>query len=496
MNEETGIPVKRIERLSVPTVRTSARRELSGEQLDTLRRVAGALIPASGERVGADQLGSFDAQVSEALAIMDPHLEAIEEALDLLAGVGPSEMFDALRRLDGEAQHLFYPLSLLVVGVYVYAPEVEAVTQYPHPHRNPAGVSEAADEIESGILDPVLERGEVFVPAPEGGATGTHPQISVAEQVSEQLNESRAENMIFSGIASAMITPFSADGRSVDEAELRAIVEQGVVDGLAGLVPCGGTGEFAAMSDEERRFVVGTTVDQVAGRTKVIAQVGSTSTWNAIEHARHAEAVGADALMVATPYYEPIDKAGVFRYLTAVAESVDLPIIVYNFPPAMRITWDREALTEIKAAIPSVQMVKDSSGNFAGLTSLITRPVEGVSVCEGEDVLLAPALLSGAVGAITGGPNFMAPALVGIHRAVAEGDADRVWEIWKQIIPLIEAVAMSSSYTGAVKTLCGNLGFEVGPVRAPYGEITDEQRSRLLSVLAEIDPSLLSQRAR
>ncbi|MFC9549944.1 hypothetical protein ACFTWF_03750 [Rhodococcus sp. NPDC056960] len=166
MTRSTSVASPQIQRLSAPTVRKTARRNLTESELRDLRRIAASLIPGVPGRIAADQVATFDDLVHEALAIMDPHFDSIVAAIDRMSDVEDADMFAALRALDAESPTLFYPLSLLVAGVYLYSPEVEAVLQYPHPHRNPAGAMEAADEIESGILDPVIERGPIYVAAP------------------------------------------------------------------------------------------------------------------------------------------------------------------------------------------------------------------------------------------------------------------------------------------------------------------------------------------
>jgi 4-hydroxy-tetrahydrodipicolinate synthase len=297
--------------------------------------------------------------------------------------------------------------------------------------------------------------------------------------------------MPFSGIISAMVTPFTEDGEKVLEDSLAVLIEQGIDDGLSGFVPCGGTGEFPALSEGERRALVEATCSQVAGRAKVIAQVGAPSTRAAVANARHAEQAGADAIMVATPYYEPLDLDGAFRYLEKVAASTSLPICVYNHPPAMGVTWGRDSLARIKDLIPTVELIKDSSGDFASLTSLLLDPVPGVDVFCGEDILVPPAILTGRAGAIVGAANFLAPGFVALYRAGQAGDAGKAHEIWQGILPLINAV-VSGPYNGSVKAVCSILGLPVGPIREPYRTLAPSAVAALKTVVDATDPAYLS----
>ena len=135
------------------------------------------------------------------------------------------------------------------------------------------------------------------------------------------------------GVLTALATPFAADG-SVDEALLRALVDRSIDGGVHGVVACGSTGEFSALTVDERRLVVETVVDQAARRVPVIAQTGATSTAEAIRLSRHAQSVGADVIMPVAPYYEALSVEETLTYLRAVAGSVDIPVMLYNLPVA------------------------------------------------------------------------------------------------------------------------------------------------------------------
>src|SRR5690349_22991915 len=133
------------------------------------------------------------------------------------------------------------------------------------------------------------------------------------------------------GVLTALATPFADDGR-LDTDALRRLVDRGIDGGVHGVVACGSTGEFAALSHAERRHVVETVIDQAAGRVPVVAQTGAVSTAEAIELSRHAQDAGASVLMVVTPYYEALSLDETLRYLHDVAESVETPIMLYNLP--------------------------------------------------------------------------------------------------------------------------------------------------------------------
>ena len=145
-----------------------------------------------------------------------------------------------------------------------------------------------------------------------------------------------------SGVLTALVTPFTDDG-AIDEAVLRQVVDRNIDGGVHGVVACGSTGEFSALSGAERRFVVETVIDQSAGRVPVVAQTGAQSTAEAIELSQHAEKAGASVLMVVAPYYEPLSIEETKLYLRTVADSVSIPVMLYNLPVATGVNMTPDA---------------------------------------------------------------------------------------------------------------------------------------------------------
>ena len=295
--------------------------------------------------------------------------------------------------------------------------------------------------------------------------------------------------MLREGVVSAIVTPFVADGSAINEEALRMLVEAGIQSGLDGFVPAGGTGEFATLSLEERQEVVEIVCSQASGRAKVIAQIGSTSIHEAVKLARHSESVGADAIMLATPYYESITFEQVRGYYHEVSAATSLPICIYNFPPAMGIRYTLDMVSSLVKEIPSVQLIKDSSGDFALLNELLEHQNQVAVFC-GEDILAGPAFMRGA-GIIVGSTNFCAPAMVKLNRAAKARDYAGFVDTWNALIPLILAV-IGGHYNGGVKAVCRELGFGVGPIRAPYNDMPAERLQLIRDAVAKTDRSLLN----
>lgn len=300
--------------------------------------------------------------------------------------------------------------------------------------------------------------------------------------------------MTLKGVLSAIVTPFTPDGEQIDEAALRALVEQGIEDGVDGFVPAGGTGEFSVLSQAERMRLIEVVVDQTAGRASVLAHTGATSTREAVKLSKHAEEVGATALMLATPYYEPIGFDEAWSYYAGVADATSLPICAYNFPPATGLHLDVDFLVKLAREIPQVKYVKDSSSNIMQMNTLLAEHANDITFLNGEDVLMLPALMLKAPGMVMGVANFMSPGLAKLQRASETGDDQTIVDIWREINPLIRFLA-SNRYSSGVKAACELLGLRVGPVRAPIPQFTAAQKEQLKLILNQLDPSLLTNAA-
>lgn len=314
--------------------------------------------------------------------------------------------------------------------------------------------------------------------------------VTASHRYEPPLHNNREDiGMPLKGVLSAIVTPFTADAETIDENALRRLIDQNIRDGVHGLVPAGGTGEFAVLSHDERRRLIEVVTEHVAGRCTVLAHTGATSSREAIALSKHAERAGATAIMLATPYYERIGFEEAFAYHAAVADATDLPICAYNFPPATGLHLDVGFLLRLAREIPQVRFVKDSCGDINQLNTLISDHSAQITVLNGEDVLLLPALMLRAQGMVMGSANFLAPALVKMHNAAHAGDDATVASVWRVINPVIRALG-AASYNSGVKAACEIVGLSVGPVRAPIRPITDQQHTALKRALDAIDPSL------
>lgn len=295
------------------------------------------------------------------------------------------------------------------------------------------------------------------------------------------------------GVLSALLTPFDDDG-SVDEVTLRRVVDRNIDGGVHGVVACGSTGEFTTLSNAERRRVVETVIDQTAGRVPVVAQTGAQSTSEAIELSRHAEQAGASVLMVVAPYYEPLTIEETKHYLRTVAESVSIPIMLYNLPIATGVNMTPTMVGELARDVENIQYIKDTSADIAQAGQLIHHHGDVVSTFVGWDSLLLAALAEGAAGVMAGTANVVAAQLVSIHTAMSEGDLHRARAEWQQVYPLIDAI-MAAPFSAAVKAALGATGFAIGSPRPPVSPLDPEVAAAISRLAAPLSPSTVPQAA-
>ena len=289
-----------------------------------------------------------------------------------------------------------------------------------------------------------------------------------------------------SGLLSALITPFEAGSEAVDEAGLRSLVDRHISEGIHGLVPCGSTGEFAAMTADERRRVIEIVIDQASGRVPVVAHVGAMTTAEAVAHARHAERSGAAGLMAVAPYYEPLSVAETKAYFRSVADAVQIPIVIYNLPVATGVDLPVEDLLDLARRAPNITHVKDTTGDFSRAARLIHDHSDEIKTFVGWDTLYFASLVEGAPGSILGATNFLTPQLIAIHDAVRDGRVPDARVIWDDIFPVMQFLISSGGYVQAVRGGLDIVGRPAGPPRAPMQALSGERKSELEQLLNKL----------
>jgi 4-hydroxy-tetrahydrodipicolinate synthase len=267
----------------------------------------------------------------------------------------------------------------------------------------------------------------------------------------------------------------------VDRDSLRALVEWQVDCGIHGLVPCGTTGEGATLTDDEHGIVIATVVEAVDGRVPVVAGCGTNDTRRTLEGAKRAADAGADALLVVTPYYNKPNRSGMIAHYGAVAEAVDLPVVVYNVPGRTAQNLGVE-LTLRLAAIPGVVAVKEASGDLDQIAAILAGRPEGFRVLSGDDSLALPTIALGADGLISVIANEAPTEMAALITAALEGELRTARDLHYRLLPLMGANFVETNPV-PVKTAMGLLGRCSENLRPPLGPPEESTREALRGAL-------------
>ena len=246
-----------------------------------------------------------------------------------------------------------------------------------------------------------------------------------------------------SGCGTAMVTPFNSNA-TLDESALRALIDWQIEEGIHFLVPCGSTGEAATMTIEEHRRVVEITVEQVRGRVPVVAGAGSNDTVKAIALSKVMKEIGATHLLHTSPMYNKPPQRGIVAHYSAIAEAVDLPIVVYNVPG--RTGSNIEAKTTIEmAAIEGIYAVKEASGNLNQIADIIRGRPTGFVVLSGDDELTLPLMALGGEGIISVVSNAVPGAMARLCDRMKAGDLAGARELHMRLLPWMRAAFIESN---------------------------------------------------
>ena len=283
--------------------------------------------------------------------------------------------------------------------------------------------------------------------------------------------------MTIEGVIPPMVTPTTGRSGTVDADALRTFTEFLVDGGVHGLFPCGSIGEFSSLTRDERATVVETVVD-AAGDRPVIAGCGGTAVGDVIEYVGDAEAAGADAAVVVTPYYLETTDAGMVEFYEAVAAESPLPIVLYNIPSLTKHSLDVETVVEL-AGREAFVGIKDSSGNIDYINALARSVPEEFAVLPGVSALQVAALDGGADGAVNGSANFLPSVVTEIHDAYLAGDRERAVRLLNDVVnPLTDAFS-DVPIAAAIKHLVRKQGYDVGPPLPPLPTLSSADRERL-----------------
>lgn len=287
---------------------------------------------------------------------------------------------------------------------------------------------------------------------------------------------------VFTGAAVAIITPMNADG-SVNYEELGRIIDDQIAHGTDAIVICGTTGESPTLDHEEHTECVRYAVQKAAGRVPVIAGTGSNDTRYAVQLSRQAQADGADALLLVTPYYNKSSQAGLIAHYTAIAQAVDLPCILYNVPSRTGCNLTPATLAEL-AKLPNINAVKEASGNISQVAEIAALCGDTLNIYSGNDDQIIPLLSLGGKGVISVLSNVAPQYTHDLCAKWFDGDVQGALEMQLKAMPLCKALFADVNPI-PVKWAMNRLGWAAGPCRLPLVEPSAAVQNQLEQALRD-----------
>ena len=288
---------------------------------------------------------------------------------------------------------------------------------------------------------------------------------------------------IFKGAAVAIITPFQENGE-INYPKLAEILDDQIANHTDAIVICGTTGESSTLTHEEHLEAIRFTIEHVAGRVPVIAGTGSNCTETAIYLSTEAEKYGADALLIVTPYYNKATQKGLIAHYTAIAESVNLPIIMYNVPSRTGCNILPETAAQLVKNVKNIVGIKEASGNISQVAKLMRLTDGQIELYSGNDDQVVPILSLGGLGVISVLSNVAPRQTHDMVMKFLEGDVAGSREIQLKALPLVDALFCEVNPI-PVKAAMNMLGWEAGPLRMPLTEMEPEHKEKLKKAMID-----------
>jgi 4-hydroxy-tetrahydrodipicolinate synthase len=298
--------------------------------------------------------------------------------------------------------------------------------------------------------------------------------------------------MNLSGCGTALVTPFLPDGSplgasgAIDEPALRSLVARQIDAGISLLIPCGTTGEAATLTEQETLRVVEITIEVAAGRVPIFAGCTHNATAVAVANAKKLAALpGLTGILTANPYYNRPSQEGQFQHFRAIAEAVDLPIILYNIPPRTAVNLLPETVLRL-AEIPNIVAIKESSGVMGQITELLTHAPSTFRIFAGDDALALPVIALGGVGLISVASNAIPGPMSQMIAAALANDWPAARALNARSFNLMQAHFAEPS-PAPIKAVLSLLGLCSETLRLPMTPVTEPTRDRLKTLLAELN---------
>ncbi|MDD5476587.1 MAG: 4-hydroxy-tetrahydrodipicolinate synthase [Candidatus Omnitrophica bacterium] len=287
---------------------------------------------------------------------------------------------------------------------------------------------------------------------------------------------------MFKGSIVAIVTPFKSG--KIDEKKLRDLIDFQIKNGTSGIVPCGTTGESATLNFEEHEKVIEITIDQVKKRVPVIAGTGSNSTEEAIMLTKQAASAGADASLQVSPYYNRPTQKGLYEHFKAIAQSVKIPIILYNIAGRTGVNIEPETIAKLAQDCKNIVAVKEASGSLDQMSRIKQLRPKDFDLLSGDDGLTLPVLSIGGTGIISVVANIVPTDVANLVSAFEKGDLKKARELHYKLLPLIKAVFLETNPI-PVKTAMGLLGMCEPDLRLPMCGMSESNLEKLKKALKE-----------
>ena len=291
------------------------------------------------------------------------------------------------------------------------------------------------------------------------------------------------KKILFKGCGTAIVTPFTKDGVNLEE--FKKLVNYQIENEVDAIIVCGTTGESATMTHDEKIATIKCAVETSNGRVPIIAGTGSNNTAQAIEMSKEVEKLGVDGLLVVTPYYNKTTQAGLIAHYTAIAESVDTPIILYSVPSRTGVNIAPSTCLEL-SKIPNIVAIKEASGNLSQVAEIAHLCGDNLHIYSGNDDQVVPILSVGGLGVISVLSNIKPKFTHDMVASFLEGNVEKARQYQLKAIPLIKAL-FSEVNPIPVKAGLNDMGFDFGIPRLPLIEMSEKNHKILKEEMEKLN---------
>lgn len=289
----------------------------------------------------------------------------------------------------------------------------------------------------------------------------------------------------FHGVYAALVTPMKAN-EDVDFTKLGAFADHLIGQGVHGLIPLGSTGEYYALSADERERVIRTTLEAAAGRVPVVAGTNAGATRDVIAFSRQAEQLGCAGVMLAAPYYSLPRPEELFSHFKAVSDAIGIPIMLYNYPGRTGVDMSPEFIERL-AGLKNLRYVKESTGEMPRITELLRRCGDRLGVFCGCDTISLESFMVGAIGWVGGVVNVLPASHAALYElTVVKQDYVAARELFFEMLPTLELMEGGGKYTQWVKAACGLMGHNCGAPRRPLCAASKAELAQLRAALRQV----------